>query len=146
MTKWAEKRCRERMQRCRRNRECEMDRERWLCVILRTPFIYTWNKRPALACKRLSWWGLKWNWHFQFVPWHVCLGLFTYSSASPTLANPPFPLFLSLSLFHPLSLFTNLLPHQSQSDFLSPASIPRNAHSQTRKYGAGSFISYSKHI
>lgn len=31
----------------RRNRECEMDREGWLCVILRTPFIYTWNKRPC---------------------------------------------------------------------------------------------------
>lgn len=31
----------------RRNRKCEMDREGWLCVILRTPFIYTWNKRPC---------------------------------------------------------------------------------------------------
>jgi len=84
----------------RRNREGEMDRERWWCVILWTPFIYTWNKRPGLACKCLSWWGLKWNWHFQFVPWHVCLGLFTHSSASPSRAillsdsfpTPPFPI------------------------------------------------------
>lgn len=80
----------------------EMDRERWLCVILWTPFIYTWNRRPGLACKRLSWWGLKWNWHFQFVPWHVCLGLFTHSSASPTHAILLFtPSFSSFSL--PLS-------------------------------------------
>lgn len=105
-----------------------MDRERWLCVILWTPFIYTWNKRPGLACKRLSWWGLKWNWHFQFVPWHVCLGLFTHSSTSPSLtillstpsfsslsrSHYPFPLplhkppppsilvGLSLSYLHPL--------------------------------------------
>lgn len=58
---------------------------------------------------------------------------------------PPFP--LSPSLIIPsLYLFTNLLPHQSQSDFLAPASIPRNAHSQTRKYGADSFISYTKHV
>lgn len=87
------------------NSEGKMDRERWLCVILWTPFIYTWNKRPGLGCKRVSWWGLKWNWHFQFVLWHVCLGLFTHSSASPSLAillsNPPFSLSLSLSLFLP---------------------------------------------
>lgn len=107
-----EKRWRERMirqQGWRRNSEGEMDRERWLCVILRTPFIYTWNKRPALACKRLSWWRLKWNWHFQFVPWHVCLGLFTHSSASPILAILlSTPSFSSLSLSHysiPLPLY-----------------------------------------
>lgn len=35
------------------------DRERRLCVILWTPFIYTWNKGPRLAGKRLCWWGLK---------------------------------------------------------------------------------------
>lgn len=103
-----EKRWRERMirqQGWRKNSEGEMDRERWLCVILRTPFIYTWNKRPVLACKRLSGWGLKWNWHFQFVRWHVCLGLFTHSSASPTLA---ILLFLSFSPSHysfPLPLY-----------------------------------------
>lgn len=56
-----------------------------------------------LACKRLSWWGLKWNWHFQFVPWHVRLGPFTHSSVSPNSCNPPIrpplfpPIFLSLS-------------------------------------------------
>ncbi len=142
MRKWVGKRGGERMiqQRgWRRNSEGEMDRERWLCVILWTPFIYTWNKRLGLACKRLSWWGLKWNWHFQFVPWHVCLGLFTHSSASPSLAillsTPSFSsLSLSPLLIIPsLYLFTNLLPHQSQSDFLSPTSIPQNAHSQTEE-------------
>lgn len=149
MRKWAWKRGGERMmqqQGWRRNREGEMDREGWLCVILWTPFIYTWNKRPGLACKPLSWWGLKWNWHFQFVPWHVCLGLFTHSSASPSLTNlvfhpTPLPLIIP-SLY----LFTNLLPHQSQSDFLSTTSIPQNAHSQTRKYWADSFIAYTKHV
>lgn len=87
----------------RRNSEEEMDRERWMCVILWTPFIYTWNKRPGLGYKRLSWWGLKWNWHFQFVPWHVCLGLFTHSSASLAilLPTPSFLLSLALSLFLP---------------------------------------------
>ena len=84
----------------------EMDRERWLCVILWTPFIYTWNKRPGLACKRLSWWGLKWNWHFQFVPWHVCLGLFTHSSASPTHA-----ILLSTPSFSSLSLSLSTSPY-----------------------------------
>lgn len=79
--------------------------ERWLCVILWTPFIYTWNKRLWLACKRLSWWGLKWNWHFQFVPWHVCLGLFTHSSASPTLA-----ILLSTRSFSSFSHYSFPLP------------------------------------
>lgn len=116
----------------RRNSNGEMDRERWLCVILWTPFIYTWNKRPGLASKRLSWWGLKWNWHFQFVPWHVCLGLFTHSSASPTLTillSTP-SLFLSLTLIIPSFYpFTNLRPYHSRSDFLFPFSPPERPHS-----------------
>lgn len=148
--KWVRKRGGERMiqqQGWGRNSKGEMDRERWLCVILWTPFIYTWNKRPGLARKCLSWWGLKWNWHFQFVPWHVCLGLFTHSSASPALAillstpHPPLPLIIP-SLY----LLTNLLHHQSQLDFLSLTFIPQNAQSQTRKYGADSFIAYCKHV
>lgn len=150
-----EKRWRERMMvrqhGWRRNGEGETDRERWLCVILRTTFIYTWNKRPALACKRLSWWRLKWNWHFQFVPWHVCLGLFTHSSASPTVAillfHPLLFLLFSPSLYSiPLPLYKPPPPSISVGLSLSPASIPRNAHSQTRKYGADSFISYTKHV
>lgn len=61
----------------------KIDRERLLCVILWTPFIYTWNKRLRLSHKRLSWWAPKWNWHFQFVPWHVwLLLLFSHSSFS----------------------------------------------------------------
>lgn len=126
-----------------RNSKGEMDGERWLCVILWTPFIYTWNKRPCPACKRLNRWGLKWNWHFQFVPWHVCLGLFTHSSASPSLAilrsTHSFP-FLSPSHYSfPLPLYKP--PPPSISVGLSlPTFIPRDDHSQTRKYRADSFI------
>lgn len=94
----------------RRNSKGEMDRERWLCVILWTLFIYTWNKRLGLGYKRLSWWGLKWNWHFQFVPWHVCLGLFTHSYASPPAILLSTPSFSSLSLFLSPSHYSFPLP------------------------------------
>ena len=110
----------------RRNSEGEMDRERWLCVILWTPFIYTWNKRLELGYKRLSWWRLKWNWHFQFVPWHVCHGLFTHSSASPSLAILLSTHFFSnLSLSHSLSLFLPSTSLQTSSHInLGPTFSP----------------------
>lgn len=96
-----------------------------------------------LAGKRLSWWGLKWNWHFQFVPWHVRLGLFTHSSTSPHSCNPPIrPPHRSL----PLSLFLPSTSLQTSSPINLGWTFSWNAHSQARKYGADSFISYTKHV
>lgn len=132
------------------NSEGKMDRERWLCVILWTPFIYTWNKRPGLGCKRVSWWGLKWNWHFQFVLWHVCLGLFTHSSASPSLAillsNPPFSLSLSLSLFLPYTSLQTSSPINLSLTFSHLPQSPPKGPQSNKEIWTRFLIRYTKHF
>lgn len=56
------------------------------------------------------------------------------------------PLFFSPYLSPPLSLFLPSTSLQTSSPINLSWTFSRNAHSQARKYGADSFISYTKHI
>ena len=52
--------------------EDRRDRQLWISVW--RVLIYTWNKWQDFgAWEALV--GSKWNWHFQFALWHICLGL-----------------------------------------------------------------------